>query len=243
MTEETVERAQQVDDAIEETGGTTEEAQAALIGRLGGDASKIAMRVVSRGTTALPGESVSASSAKVRGVALDEYALKCVNALTELLARMEIVATVGSRLGDGDGTAAPVILDVAGEDLGLLIGWRGETLNALQTVVNLMSGGYPTGRRVVVDVEHYRERREAQVAQMAQRVADRVRETGQAYKMDPMRSYERRAAHLALESDATVRTESMGEDPGRRVVIHPTGPAIPRAQDDYRGGERHSDRR
>ena len=121
------------------------------------------------------------------------------------------------------------MLDIAGDDLGLLIGWRGETLRALQTVVNLMMGEDEStaGRRLILDVERYRLRREDQVRELALRLANRVKRTGQRYTLDPMHAYERRAIHLALADDEGVHTESIGREPARRVVINPTGPAQP----------------
>ena len=81
------------------------------------------------------------------------------------------------------------------------------------------------GRRLILDVERYRARREDQVRELAQRLADRVKASGERYTLDPMHAYERRIIHLTLQDDAGVRTESSGHEPARRVVIHPTGPA------------------
>jgi spoIIIJ-associated protein len=79
-------------------------------------------------------------------------------------------------------------------------------------------------RRVIVDVEGYRARREVHAAELAQRAAERVKSSGQRQMLDPMGGYERRAIHMALQGDPDVRTESMGKEPARRVVIHPRGP-------------------
>jgi spoIIIJ-associated protein len=123
-------------------------------------------------------------------------------------------------------TPPPVILDISGDDLGLLIGWRGETLRALQTALNLMLGDDSgEGRRVILDVERYRARREEQVRELALRLAERVKRSGERYTLDPMHAYERRVIHMTLSDDPSVRTESSGHEPTRRVVIHPTGPA------------------
>ncbi len=206
------------------TGDSIEEAKAHALAETGLNESEAVIdTIASTGlSAALPGEKLARQGVVVRVWKLDGNVKKAFIALRTLLEKMSIVATITPRIGGGDSSnLAPVILDVEGEDLGLLIGWRGETLYSLQTVLNMMIGGDGTGRKVVVDVERYRARREAQVAQMAIRVADRVLETGQAYRMDPMRAYERRAAHLALQNYKGVRTESMGEEMERRVVIHP----------------------
>jgi spoIIIJ-associated protein len=143
---------------------------------------------------------------------------------------MEVPCRVSVRRGaatPASGDSVPVILDVSGDDLGLLIGWRGETLRALQTTLNLMLGEEEgaDGRRIILDVERYRARREEQVRDLAQRLALRVKRSGEKYTLDPMQAYERRVVHLALAEDSDVRTESSGKEPNRRVVIHPTGPA------------------
>ena len=142
---------------------------------------------------------------------------------------MEVPCRVSVRRGTGtagSSSGGPVILDIAGDDLGLLIGWRGETLRSLQTAVNLMLGeeGVET-RRVILDVERYRARREDQVRELAQRLALRVKRTGEPYTLDPMHAYERRVIHMTLAEDPDVTTESTGREPARRVVINPTGPA------------------
>ncbi len=116
-------------------------------------------------------------------------------------------------------------VEVSGADLGVLIGRGGENLVALQQVVSAI-----TSRRigrtvhVPVDIEGYRRRREEQLREVARRVADRVRATGQAVTLEPMLAYERRIVHLAVQGTAGLRTESVGIEPNRRVVISSTAP-------------------
>ena len=91
-------------------------------------------------------------------------------------------------------------------------------------MVNLiLNEGRADRRRLVVDVEHYRNRREETVKEMALRLAERVRRTGERVMMDPMQSYERRIVHITLEKEPGIRTESQGEEPNRRVAIMPDG--------------------
>src|SRR5207244_8027306 len=155
--------------------------------------------------------------ARVRVTVRETYAVRARQVVAELLYKMGITAQVFIRQ-----TEDPVMIDVAGDNLGLLIGWRGETLRAFQTVVNLiLNEGRADRRRLVVDVEHYRNRREETVKEMALRLAERVRRTGERVMMDPMQSYERRIVHITLEKEPGIRTESKGEEPNRRVeVIH-----------------------
>lgn len=135
----------------------------------------------------------------------------------QLLAKMGIRCSVASRA-----TTEAIVVDVTGRDLGVLIGWRGETLRALQTMTNLLaSRRLGPDQRVIVDVERYRQRRENTVREIAYRAARQVKVTGDPITLDPMQPFERRAIHLALESDPDVMTVSIGEEPERRVVVGP----------------------
>jgi spoIIIJ-associated protein len=138
-----------------------------------------------------------------------------------LLKHMGVRAQVSVRTG-----ADPITLDISGRDLGGLIGWRGETLRALQAVTNVMVGKHlADGERVIVDVERYRQRREHTVREIAMRAARQVKMTGDAITLDAMQPFERRAIHLALEGDPDVTSSSIGEEPDRRVVVGPRKPA------------------
>ena len=213
---------------VEAQGGTVEEAVAGALARLGITRDEAEVEVLSSGTRRIPGEQLSGSGARVRVYRIDEHAMHARALLEELLTRMEIPCRVTVRRGgqSASGAPAPVILDISGDDLGLLIGWRGETLRSLQTALNLMLGDEEgsDGRRVVLDVERYRARREEQVRELALRLAIRVKRSGERYTLDPMHAYERRVVHMTLSDDEGVRTESSGKEPARRVVISPTGP-------------------
>src|SRR6184192_3654161 len=112
-----------------------------------------------------------------------------------LLKHMGVRAQVSVQTGSD-----PITLDISGRDLGALIGWRGETLRALQAVTNVMVGKHlAEGERVIVDVERYRQRREHTVREIAIRAARQVKMTGDAITLDAMQPFERRAIHLALE--------------------------------------------
>ncbi len=218
--------------AVEGTGATVDEATVQALAQLGAERDDVVVEVLSRGgSRPVPGEYLSSSAAKVRVSRIDEHTARGRELLAALLEQMEIPARVSVRRGSSPRAGeveAPLILEVSGDDLGLLIGWRGETLRALQTTVNLMMGEEQAdgqGRRLILDVERYRARREDQVRELAQRLADRVKASGERYTLDPMHAYERRIIHLTLQDDPGVRTESSGHEPARRVVIHPTGPA------------------
>ena len=138
-----------------------------------------------------------------------------------LLKHMGIRAQVTTRTG-----SEPMTLDISGRDLGALIGWRGETLRALQSVTNVIVGRHlGEGERIIVDVERYRQRREHTVREIALRAARQVKMTGDAITLDAMQAFERRAIHLALQDDPDVGSSSIGEEPDRRVVVGPRKPA------------------
>jgi len=108
----------------------------------------------------------------------------------------------------------------AHEALGALIGRKGERLSALQHLVNLMlSRRMGAWTRVLVDVEDYRGRRERQLRDIALRAAARVQETGKMLQLEPMPALERRWIHLALRDHPEVATQSIGEEPNRRIVV------------------------
>ncbi len=129
--------------------------------------------------------------------------------------RVEIKAGETNRLNvAGDGMEK--------ESLGALIGRKGERLSALQHLVNLMlSKKVGEWTRVLVDVEDYRGRRERQLRELANRAAQRVTETGKMLQLEPMPALERRWIHLALRDHDRVATQSIGEEPNRRVVVLP----------------------
>lgn len=111
---------------------------------------------------------------------------------------------------------------VDGEDLGLVIGRRGETLNAMQYLVNVIAGRKSQERRsVVLDAGDFRQRRREDLERLTRRMADRAVETGRRVRLDPMPPHERRIAHLAVQDDDRVETYSEGTDPSRFVVIDP----------------------
>ena len=143
--------------------------------------------------------------------------------VAEMLEKMKIPARVEARYGDPDEEGRrPVHIDIRGNDLGVLIGRRAEILNALQYIVNLIvSKQVEYWVQIVIDVEGYRARRERQLRQMAQRMADQAIRTGRRQVLEPMAAVERRIIHLELRDHPRVTTQSIGEEPGRKVTIVP----------------------
>lgn len=150
-----------------------------------------------------------------------------VEVLENLIRLVGLDATVTPRdpetAGDGLGMIQSV-LDVDGEDLGLLIGRRGQTLSSLQYVLNLIVAK-KIAKRVAfgVDVDGYRRRREESLVSLAKRTASRVRSTGRSVTLEPMPPNERRIVHITLADDPNVMTVSIGEGDERKVAITPIG--------------------
>lgn len=123
--------------------------------------------------------------------------------------------------GDGLGSVLAVI-DIKGEDLGLLIGRRGDTLVALQYLVNLiLNRKHPGKGGITIDVEHYRHRNEERIISLAKRMGDRVRESGNPITLEPMSAAERRLVHITFADDPDLETNSIGDGENRKVVISP----------------------
>jgi len=155
----------------------------------------------------------------------DENTLEIAQAVVqELLIRMKIQARLTVRYGEPEDPKdrAPLLVDVHGDDLSILIGPKAETLNALQYIAGLILGK-EVGRSVplVVDVEGYRARRTQQIRQLARRMAEQAVRTGRRQMLEPMPASERRLVHIELRDHPGVVTESIGEDPRRKVTIVP----------------------
>ena len=155
----------------------------------------------------------------------DEELAKMTTALLgELLSLMGFEADVDASWQDGDETTAKpyLLLDIRGENLGALIGRRGETLSSIQYLLRLMvNQQVKQWKNIVVDVEHYKQRRVEQLAQLADRMARQVAESERAVALEPMPANERRIIHLTLRDNPDVFTESTGDDDRRKVNIFP----------------------
>jgi len=143
--------------------------------------------------------------------------------VAELLEMMKVPAQIEVRYGEPDEEGQhPVLVDVQGDDLGVLIGRRAEILNALQYIVNLIvSKQVEHWVQVNIDVQGYRARHERQLRQMAQRMADQAMKAGRRQVLEPMSASDRRIIHLELRDHPSVTTQSVGEEPTRKVTIVP----------------------
>jgi spoIIIJ-associated protein len=154
----------------------------------------------------------------------DEAVTASREALRDLLMKMHIRGRVSSRWAEAeeDDNEKPLILNVQGDDLGMLIGHKGETLSALQYVTRVIVAR-KVGRavNVIVDVENYKNRREEQLRRLAKRLADQAVQQGRTMTLEPMPANERRIMHIALRNRNDVTTESVGEGRSRKVTIVP----------------------
>ena len=225
--------------SVEASGKTVDEAIERALDELDATREDIEFEVLSEPKSGILG--VGSSEARVRawrigeadvaadgeaaedGELIEDDAEMAAQMLDHLLELMGITADVSIRDAEtpGDGLGmAKAVLDIEGDDLGLLIGRRGETLAALQYLLNLMVGRKLTAHATfTVDVEGYRRRRETQLNSLARRMADQVRRSRRPVTLEPMPPNERRIIHLTLAEDHEVETSSVGEGENRKVSI------------------------
>ena len=215
-------------ESIEITAKSEEEAVALALAELGLSRSEVEVIVVKKGKTGIFG--LGSGEVRVRVTPLGQQpkeegdvAVMAKAVLENLLSLMEVPASVKlEEKGADDQGSVP--LDIKGEDLGILIGRRGETLSALQYVVNLIISRRLKARvGVVVDVEGYRQRRHESLRLLARRLAEQVKSTGRSVTLEPMPASERRIIHLELRDNPDVTTQSMGLGEERKIAILPKG--------------------
>jgi spoIIIJ-associated protein len=195
---------------------------------IGGEPARVRVRLIGDdGDEAIATPSAGATAAADGDE--DEYeedeAEFAAQMLDQMLALMGIEADVSIRDAEtpGDGLGmAKAVLDIEGDDLGILIGRRGETLQSLQYLLNVMVAHQLSEQMFfTVDVEGYRRRRERSLTGLARRMAEQVKRTRRPVQLEPMPANERRIIHLALAEDRYVTTSSTGEGDGRQVSIQP----------------------
>jgi spoIIIJ-associated protein len=181
-------------------------------GFLGIGARKARVRAARKPLPPAPAQKASRSQAEGGGPGK-----KALAALQGLLAHLDLEARVEL---DEDGDR--IYLNIQGDGSGLLIGRKGQTLDALEYLVNKMVHKDQEGKkRIVVDTENYRTRREESLVKLARRLGDKARQSGRPVTISPMNAHDRRIVHLALQNDRTLRTRSTGTGLYRKVVISP----------------------
>lgn len=207
---------------IETTAKTPEEAIEIALKELDVERPDVEIDVVSKGKTGILG--IGGEPAKVRVTVLDkppDSVVATTDILQSLIALMDVSASITLVHAEHEDVGGPVF-DVDGDDSGLLIGRRGETLRALQFLVSFIATRRLGDRvNLFVDVSGYQERRYETLRSLAERNARRVASSGREVTLEPMPPNERRIVHMALADDPDVNTVSDGVGDGRRVVIEP----------------------
>ena len=208
---------------VERTAKTPEEAIELALKELDVERAEVEIDVVSRGKSGILG--IVGEPALVRVTLLDQTTdvVKVTSEILDnLISKMGASAVVTLTQAEREDDGGPAY-DIDGDDSGLLIGRRGETLRAMQFMVGVIASRQLDQRvNVFLDVAGYQERRYQSLTNMAQRVADRVASSGQSITMELMPSNERRVVHLALADHPAVTTTSIGAGEGRQVVVEPS---------------------
>ncbi len=223
--------------SVEKTGKTIDEAREAALAELGAKEDEVAFEILEEPSKGFFGL-IGSKPAKIRATIIERERGpidKAYDLLKQIFEKMNLDVTIEKKeTEDGE------LLTLVGENLGILIGKHGQTLDALQYVANLAANkGREEDRvRVIVDVEGYRERREETLKTLASRLAEKARRTGQKIMLEPMNRHERKIIHMALQDDSSVSTYSSGDEPFRKVVIEPKN----RRRGGFRKGYRRDDR-
>jgi spoIIIJ-associated protein len=199
---------------LEMTGKTVEDALQNALKELKLTEDKVEYEVLDEGHKGFL--NIGSKPAKIRVKVRKDYISDAKTFLGSVLDNMGVKAEISIKEEDN-----AVRISMAGPDMGILIGYRGETLDSLQYLVSLVvnKGGENEYKRVILDTENYRMKREETLKRLAKRIADKVRATNRQVKLEPMNPYERRIIHSALQNDLNVETFSEGDEPYRRVVV------------------------
>ncbi|HEX7713560.1 MAG TPA: RNA-binding cell elongation regulator Jag/EloR [Bacillota bacterium] len=203
---------------VEKIGRSQEEAVAEALQELGVGPDQVRVEVLEELTNkGLFGLLGGGKTVKVRVTVKEDLGQAAGLFLREMLVNMGILAQV-EVFRRKDNTT----LNINGKDLGILIGKHGQTLDAIQYLVNLsINKDQPEKERIIVDVEGYRHRREETLKKLALRMADKVKRENRKQVLEPMSPHERRIIHATLQNYKEVFTYSEGEDPYRHVIISP----------------------
>lgn len=212
---------------LEISAKSVEEAIQQALERLGVSREEVKVTVIKEGRHGILGLGAEEAKIRVEPVAKQDSDITEVakGVLETLLTVMGVVASVvpqANPVAEEEEAATPINLDIKGDDLGILIGRRGQTLSCLQYIVRLIVGHQTEAWvPIIIDVEGYKQRRYETLRALAWRLAEQVKARGVPFTLEPMLAYERRIIHLALADHPDVTTESIGEGEARKVVIQP----------------------
>ena len=200
---------------IDMTGRTVDDAVKNALNELNLTEDKVDIEVLDEGSKGLF-NLIGARPAKVRITVKRDCAYEAKSFLKSILDNMGIKAEI--RIKEEENTLK---IHMNGPDMGILIGYRGETLDALQYLISLTINKDRNDdyKRVTLDTENYRKKREETIKRLAIKIANKAIRTGKVVKLEPMNPYERRIIHSVLQNNPDVQTYSEGEEPYRRVVV------------------------
>lgn len=200
---------------LEMLGKTVDEALKNALKELNVTEDKVEYTVIEEGSKGFLGL-VGTKPAKIIVTVKRDYIEEAKKFLRDVLTSMDVKAEI--RIKEENNV---ININLTGPNMGVIIGYRGETLDSLQYLISLVvNKGHETEyKRVVLDTENYRAKREETLKRLADKTAYKVKKTGRGYKLEPMNPYERRIIHSALQNHQYVNTYSEGEEPNRRVVI------------------------
>ena len=195
---------------------TIEEAITLASMELGASSADLEYEVIEKGSSGFLG--IGAKQAVIKAKKKDTFLDDIYEYLNNLFKAMDIEAKVNINFNKDEST---MDIDVEGPDMGILIGKRGQTLDALQYLISLFvnkkSESYV---RVKLDTENYRSRRKDTLENLAKNIAFKVKRTRRSFTLEPMNPFERRIIHSTLQNDKYVATRSEGEEPYRKVVVY-----------------------
>ena len=201
---------------LEFTGKTVEDAITNALVKLETTSDKIEYEVVEKESSGILGlfKSKPAKILVWKKMTMSDSVEKFLN---DVFAAKELQVEIKMNINDEDAT---IDINRVGDDMGVLIGKRGQTLDSLQYLVSLVANKESDKYyRVKLDTENYRERRKATLESLAKNIAYKVKRTRKSVSLEPMNPYERRIIHSALQNDKYVSTKSEGEEPFRHVVV------------------------
>jgi spoIIIJ-associated protein len=197
------------------TAKTVDEAVTKALIELETTSDKLEYEVIDKGSSGFLG--IGAKPAIIRAKKKETIEDKAVDFLEKIFTSMNMNVTISTSYDEGE---QELSINLEGDDMGILIGKRGQTLDSLQYLVSLIVNKGTEGYlRVKLDTENYRERRKDTLETLAKNIAYKVKRTKRAVSLEPMNPYERRIIHAALQNDKYVTTRSEGEEPFRHVVI------------------------
>lgn len=202
-------------DYIEVTGKTVEDARTEALIKLGTTSDQIEVEILEKGSSGFLGIGSKPAVIRVRRKFTMEDCVR--DFLTQVFDAMDLTVDISVEVEVDNHT---VNVELKGDEMGVLIGKRGQTLDSLQYLVSLVVNKDTEDYiRVKVDTEDYRRRRKETLENLAKNIAYKVKRTKRPVSLEPMNPYERRVIHSALQNDKYVTTHSEGDEPFRRVVV------------------------